>query len=172
MSYVRLADVSRPGFSKTAWSCPRHGEASRDGDNRSALAEAGWRLADDVTEDPAEGAQAAEAHVQADVRHAPVGRPQQEHGPFDPPALEVPVRCLAKRGAEHPAVDLLGSAAHDESPRIAASAAARSSQGSLPRPMRMLRSCPLPASRIVSPGRARRTACAIPCRRSSLVKTA
>src|SRR6267143_3182501 len=102
MSYVRLADVSRPGFSKTAWSCPRHGEASRDGDNRSALAEASWRLADDVTEDPAEGAQAAEAHVQADVRHAPVGRPQQEHGPFDPPALEVPARRLAKSSAQRP----------------------------------------------------------------------
>src|SRR5882672_8349840 len=102
MSYVRLDDVSRPGFSKTARSCPRHGEASRDGDNRSALAVAGWRLADDVTEDPAEGAQAAEAHVQADVRHAPVGRPQQKHGPFDPTALEVPVRCLAKSGAKRP----------------------------------------------------------------------
>src|SRR5438132_1820264 len=77
-----------------------------------------------------------------------------------------PVHRIA--GTEHPAVGLLLGAAHPGSPRMAASAAARSSHGSLPRPTRMLRSCPLPASRMVSPGRARRTACAIPWRRSSI----
>src|ERR1700731_1114270 len=71
-------------------------------------------------------------------------------------------------GAQHPAVRLLDGAAQEGSPLMAASAAARSSQGSLPRPMRMLRSCPLPASRIVSPGPALRTAWAMPWRRSSM----
>src|ERR1700730_10152488 len=48
------------------------------------------------------------------------------------------VHCIA--GAQHPAVGFLDGAAHAGSPRMAASAAARSSHGSLPRPMRMLRS--------------------------------
>src|SRR3979490_978555 len=100
MSYIRLDDVARPGFSKTARSCPRHRKARWDGDDRSAFPIAGWRLADDLTEDSAEGAQTAETHVQADVGHAPVGRSQQEHGPFDPPALKVPVRRLAKGRAK------------------------------------------------------------------------
>src|ERR1700719_1024426 len=60
-------------------------------------------------------------------------------------------------GAQHPPVRLLYGAGQAGSPLMAASAGARSAHGSLPRPMRMLRSCPLPASRTVSPGPALRT---------------
>src|SRR5437763_12443272 len=95
-----LDDVSCFGFSKTARSGAWHREAGRNGDGRVTLTVSGWWLADDVAKDPAEGAQAGEPHIQADVRHAPVGRAQQEHGSFDPPALQVPVRRLAKGGAE------------------------------------------------------------------------
>src|SRR4029077_21056947 len=203
MSYLRLDDVSRLGFSKTARSCPGHREAVRNSHDRSALAVRGRCLADDCLKTTAEGAQAVEANVEADVGDAAIGRPQQEHRPLNATALEIPVWCLTERrakgtdemclrdirdlsegrdvewlgvstvhgvtGAEHPAVGLLHGAAHAGSPRIADSAAARSSHGSFPRPMRMLRSCPLPASRTVSPGRARRTACAMPWRRSSIL---
>src|SRR5947199_6674777 len=95
-----LDDVSGFVFSKTARSGPCQREAGRDGDDRPAPTVPGWWLADDVAKAPAKGAQAGEPHVQADVRHAPVGRAQQEHGSFDPPALEVAVRRLAKGGAE------------------------------------------------------------------------
>src|SRR5438874_2930431 len=95
-----LDDVSWFGFSKTARSGPCHREAGRDGNDRPPLTVPGWWLADDVAKDPAEGAQAGEPHIEADVRHAPVGRAQQEHGSFDPPALEVAVWRLAKGGAE------------------------------------------------------------------------
>src|SRR2546429_2567505 len=95
-----LDDVSCLGFSKSARSSPWHREAGRDGDDRPALTIPGWWLADDVAKDPAEGAQAGEPPIQADVRHAPVGRAQQEHGALDPPALQVAVRRLAKGGAE------------------------------------------------------------------------
>src|SRR5712692_3374638 len=100
MSCPTLDDVSRFGFSKTARSCPGHREASRNGHDRSALAVGGWRLADDVAEAPAEGAETDEADVEADVRHATVGRAQQEHGALDSAALKVPVRRLAKGRAK------------------------------------------------------------------------
>jgi hypothetical protein len=58
------------------------------------------RLADDVAKRPAEGAQAREADVEADVGHAGGRRPQQEHRPLHAPALQVPVRRLAERRAE------------------------------------------------------------------------
>src|SRR6267143_6257968 len=202
MSCPTLDDVARPVFSKTARSCPGHREARWDGQDRSASAVGGWRLADDLLKAAAEGAQAVEAEIEADVRHAAIGRPQQEHRPLDPSALQVAVRSLAEgrakgsdemrlrdvrdlregrdvewlgvgtihgiTGAQHPSIRLLRGAAHAGIPRMAASAAARSSHGCLPRPMRMLRSWPLPASRIVSPGPALRTACAMPWRRSSI----
>src|ERR1700737_1018752 len=96
MAYLRLDEVSRLGFSKTARSCPCHREADGHGDDRSALAVRRRCLADDVAEATAEGAETGEAHVQADVGHAPVGRAQQKHGALDSAALKVPVRRLAK----------------------------------------------------------------------------
>src|ERR1700737_2393516 len=92
MSCPTLDDVSGPVFSKTARSCPGHCEAGRDRFDRAALAVGGRRLADDLLKTAAERAQAVESYVKADVRHAAVGRPQEEHGSLDPPALEVAVR--------------------------------------------------------------------------------
>src|SRR4030088_2138995 len=100
MSYATLDDVSGFGFSETARSCPGHGEAGGDRHDGSAAAVGGWRLADDVAEDPAEGAEAAETDVEADVGHAAIGRAQQEHRAFDSTPLQVPVWRLAKGCAE------------------------------------------------------------------------
>src|ERR1700687_3103747 len=96
MSYLRLDDVSRLGFSKTARSGPCRRESGGPGDDRSALPARRRCLADDVAKATAEGAETGEAHVQADVGHATVGRAQQEHGALDSAALKVPVRRLAK----------------------------------------------------------------------------
>src|ERR1700674_2934145 len=100
MSYLRLDDVFRPGFSKTARSCPGHREAVRDRHDWSALAIGGRRLADDCLKTTAEGAQAVEAYVEADVGDAAIGRPQQEHRPLNATALEIAVRCLTARRAK------------------------------------------------------------------------
>src|SRR5438132_4126271 len=100
VSYLRLDDVSRLGFSKAARSCPGHREAGWYGDDRPALAIGARLLGDDLLERSAERAQAVEANVEADIGHCAVGRAQQKHGSFDPTALQVPVRRLAKRGAE------------------------------------------------------------------------
>ena len=58
------------------------------------------RLADDLAERAAEGAQAGEADVEADVGDAAVRLAQQEHGAFYPSPLEVPVRRLAEDRSE------------------------------------------------------------------------
>src|SRR5215831_18625313 len=59
-----------------------------------------WRLADDGPERPAEGPQAREADVVANVGDAPLGLAQQEHRPLDPATLEVAVWRLAEAGVE------------------------------------------------------------------------
>src|SRR6202022_2668474 len=100
MSCPTLDDVSRAVFSKTARSCPGHREAVWDRFDRAALTIGGWRLADDCLKTAAERAQAVEANVEADVGHAAIGRPQQEHCPLAPAALEVAVRRLAERRAK------------------------------------------------------------------------
>src|ERR1700686_1268912 len=104
MSYLRLDDVSRLGFSKTAGSCPGHREAVRNGHDRAALPVRCRRLADDCLKSTAQGAQAVEADVEADVGHAAIGRPQQEHCPLNATALEIAVWRLtegpAKRAGE------------------------------------------------------------------------
>src|SRR5262249_12865205 len=58
------------------------------------------RLPDDLPERPAEGPEAGEADVEADVGDAAVGLPQQEHRALYPPPLQVAVRRLAEHGAE------------------------------------------------------------------------
>src|SRR5438270_1229293 len=100
MSCPTLDDVARPVFSKTARSCPGHREAVWDGFDRPALTVCRRRLANDVAKAPAERAQAVEADVEADVHDAAVGRPQQEHRPLDPAALQVAVRRLAEGRAK------------------------------------------------------------------------
>src|ERR1700720_2240588 len=100
MSYLKLDDDFRLGFSKTARSCPGHREAVRDRHDWSALPIGGRRLADDCLKTTAEGAQAVEAHVEADVGDAAIGRPQQEHRPLNATALEIAVWCLTERRAK------------------------------------------------------------------------
>jgi hypothetical protein len=59
-----------------------------------SLAVARRRLADDLAERPAEGSQAHEADVEADVSDAAVGLAQEEHRALHPAPLQVPVRGL------------------------------------------------------------------------------
>src|SRR5947209_19047347 len=88
------------GFSKTARSGPGHGEAGRGGLDLSLLAVQRRGLAGDLGEGAAEGAEAVEADLQADVGDAAIGFAQQEHGPLDASALQVAVRRLAESRAE------------------------------------------------------------------------
>src|ERR1700716_1850368 len=97
-----LGAVRQPGFSKTARSHPGHREARWDGHRDSARAVRDRSLAHDVVKRAAEGAEAGEADVEADVRHAARSLDQQEHCPLDTAALKVAVRRLTKRGAKGP----------------------------------------------------------------------
>src|SRR5829696_3192225 len=99
----KLPPRSPAGFSKTARSRPRHGEAVRNGLRVGPLAVLGGRLAQDRAEGAAEAAEAREAHVEADLGDAAIRVPEQEHGALDPPALKVAVRRLAEGVAEAPA---------------------------------------------------------------------
>src|SRR4051812_18243107 len=105
-----LIDAPPVGFSKTARPRPRHREAVGDGLGVDARAVRGRRLADDGMEGAAEGPEAPEADVEADVGDAAVGLAQQEHRALDPAALEVAVGRLAERRAEGPDEVRLGDA--------------------------------------------------------------
>src|SRR5712692_281782 len=107
-----LSTVLRARFSKTAGSGPGHREAGGGVRDLGAGAIVGRVDADDVAKSTAEGAEAPEPDVEADVGDAPRGLAQQEHGPLDPPALQVSVRSLAKGRAESPDEVRLGDARH------------------------------------------------------------
>jgi hypothetical protein len=91
-----LCATSGPRFSKTARSCPGHGEAGRHGHHELAVSIFRRRVADDVAESPAESAQAAKPNVQADIRDASSRLSQQEHRALHPPALKVAMWCLTE----------------------------------------------------------------------------
>src|SRR5690348_12309737 len=95
-----LNALSRPGFSETARSRPGHREARRHRQRGPVAAVLARRHAHDRTERAAERAEAGEAHVEADLGDARVGRAQQEHRALDAPPLQVAVRRLAERRAE------------------------------------------------------------------------
>jgi effector-binding domain-containing protein len=106
-----LGNRAADGFSGTAGSGrrprygdprPHRGELDAVGrDDRSVAAPIGGRgLADDVVEGPAEGPEAGEPDVQADIRDAAVRLAQQEHGPLHPATLQVAVRGLPEGGTE------------------------------------------------------------------------
>src|SRR5712692_5868764 len=97
-----LGAVRRPGFSKTARSHVGHREAARNRFDLGAIAVFAGRDPDDVTKCAAEGAEAVEADIEADVGDASLGLAQLEHRALDPPALEVAVRRLAEGHAERP----------------------------------------------------------------------
>src|SRR3981081_4337579 len=91
---------SPAGFSKTARSRPCHPEAGGDSVGVGTAAVLRRGSADYLPECPAEGAEAHEAHVEADLSDAAIGFAQHEHRSLHAAALKVAVRCLAKRRAE------------------------------------------------------------------------
>src|SRR5438445_1928481 len=97
-----LGPVRRPGFSKTARSHVRHREARRQRLHLRARPIHARGHPDDLSESAAEGAQAREADVEADVRDGALGLGKLEHRPLDPTALKVSVWGLAKGPAEGP----------------------------------------------------------------------
>src|SRR5712692_143727 len=95
-----LGTVRALGFSETARSRPGHDKARGGLNSFLASSVFAGRYVDDVTECPAERAQAREADLEADVRHASVGLTKHEHGALDPPSLKVAVRRLTERRAK------------------------------------------------------------------------
>src|SRR6266550_7624002 len=95
-----LLTVLAERFSKTAGSHPAHRVARGRENHVAASPIVGRGLAHDLAECAAEGAEAVEAHVEADVGDAPLGSAEQVHGPLHAPALKVAVRRLAERGSE------------------------------------------------------------------------
>src|SRR3979490_1165089 len=89
-----LGSVRSPGFSETARSGPLHDEARGEGDHVLPVSILRRRHPHDVAKRAAEGAQAGEAGVEADVRHALTSLAQHEHGPLDPAPLKVPMGRL------------------------------------------------------------------------------
>jgi hypothetical protein len=51
-------------------------------------------------EGPAEGAQAAETHIEANVRYAPIGGTQEKHCALNAPSLQIAVWGFPKSRAE------------------------------------------------------------------------
>ena len=70
------------------------------------------RLADDLAERPAEGPEAGEADIEADVGDAAVGLAQEEHRALDSSPLQVPVGRLPEDGAEAAAEMRFGDMRH------------------------------------------------------------
>src|SRR4051794_24365796 len=87
-----------PRFSETARSRPRHLEADRDGVAPRAGAVGRRRTADDGGEGAAEGPEAGEADLEADLGDAQRAVAQQRHGALDPAPLQVAMRRLAEHG--------------------------------------------------------------------------
>src|SRR5437899_4979480 len=97
-----LGAVRGPGFSKTARSHVGHREACRHRLHLRALPILARRHADDLSKSAAEGAQAREADVEADVSDGALGLGQLEHRPLNATALKIAMRSLAKRRPKSP----------------------------------------------------------------------
>src|SRR3954452_6998472 len=93
----KVRSPGRSCCSETARSHPRLLEARRDAvRKRPAGAERGRRLADDLPEGPAEGGEAGEADVEADLADRVLRGAEQVHRALDAPPLQVAVRGLAE----------------------------------------------------------------------------
>jgi hypothetical protein len=77
-----------------------HLEAVRGLDRVVAVSVGGRRLADDGPERAAEGSEAGEPDIEADVSDTSVGLAQQKHRSLDSSPLEVAMRRLAEAGPE------------------------------------------------------------------------
>jgi hypothetical protein len=107
---LTLRSERRSRFSKTAqlrrlfgsdpWAHRRKLDAVRRDDGSVSHPIARWRFTNDPGEGAAEGAEACEADIEADIGHASLGLAEQEHRALDPPSLEVPMRRLAENAAE------------------------------------------------------------------------
>src|ERR1700737_518843 len=121
-----LSAIFAARFSKTARSGPGHREAGWGDHDVGPLSVVARIQADDVSKSAAEGAEAGEPHVQADVGDAALGLAQQEHRSLDPPSLEIAMRRLSKGRAERPDEVRLGDPGHTgkspyvQGPRIGA----------------------------------------------------
>src|SRR2546430_1706553 len=108
---LTLIDPTRSRFSETARSRPGPGEARGDGSQvRGLLPVLRGGFTDDAPEGPAEAAEAAEADIEADLTHAGVGLPQEEHRSLHAAALQVAMGRLAERVAKGPDEMRLGDA--------------------------------------------------------------
>ena len=97
---VTLGPPRPTRFSKTARSCPPHGETGRNRLERPTLAIHTGRLPHDPVERAAERTQTGEPHVEADVGDVAVGPAEQVHRPFDATTLQVTVGCLSEGRSE------------------------------------------------------------------------
>src|SRR5438445_9717293 len=84
-----LGAATRRGFSKTAGSHIGHREAARHSFDLGAIAILARAHTDDFPKCTAEGPEAIEADIEADIGDASLGLAQLEHRALDPPALEV-----------------------------------------------------------------------------------
>src|SRR5437868_2920648 len=91
-----LRSAAGDGFSKTARSGPRHGEARRHRSGLGSIAILARRSADDLAKCSAEGAKTAETNVQTDIGHAAVCFAQEKHRAFDSSPLQIAMRRFAK----------------------------------------------------------------------------
>src|SRR2546430_1538775 len=99
-------------FSKTAGSCVGHGEACRGDHDLGPLAVVGRVEAHDVSESPAECAEAGEPDVEADVGDLAFGFAEEEHRALDSSSLQVTVGRFAERRLERTDVVGFGNARH------------------------------------------------------------
>src|SRR2546425_4927829 len=101
---ARFSKCALSLWSLTGRARPRHRPARRHAQGRAVAGEARpvrrRRLADDRAERAAEGAEAVEADVEADLGHRPVRLAQELHRPLDAATLQVAVRGLPERRAE------------------------------------------------------------------------
>src|SRR4029077_1625965 len=107
-----LLAVRRARFSKTAGSGPGHREAGGGVHHIAPRAVVGGVHADDVAKGAAEGPEAAESDVEADVGDVVARFAQEEHGALDPAALQVAVRRLAESRSERADKVSFGDACH------------------------------------------------------------
>src|SRR5687768_15863566 len=99
---ARLIVLRRLRFSKTARSRPRLHEAGWNGAEVGGAPPIGRRrIAHDRGEGAAEGPEAGEPDVEADLGDAAVGLAQEEHRALDATALQIAVRRLAEGRAEY-----------------------------------------------------------------------
>src|SRR5438876_12404271 len=98
---ARFSKCALSSWSLTGRARPRHRPARRHAQGRAVAGEARpvrrRRLADDGAERPAEGAEAVEADVEADLGHRPVRLAQELHRPLGVAALQVRVQWLRER---------------------------------------------------------------------------